>query len=187
MGKSDTQFGKNRATRRASAQEWWVVAGGGPRRPAANPGGCAARSSAVQTGGMTTEQSTDSRPPSQQESEKSGLSAQVDALVGEWLTVPDAATELGLDVIGVRRLLTDRLLVGVRRGHPAVLSIPAILVKPEPLVSLPGTWTLLADSGFGPLEALRWLFTVEDGASPVELLRRGHKTEVRRRAQALAF
>lgn len=112
---------------------------------------------------------------------------EVDALVGEWLTVPDAATELGIGVSGVRRMLTDQQLVAVRRGQPAVASIPAALVRPEPLGSFAGTWTLLQDCGFGDLEALRWLFSEADGVRPISLLRAGHKTEVRRRAQALAF
>lgn len=115
------------------------------------------------------------------------LQGQVDALVGEWLTVPEVADELGVGIPGVRRMLADRQLVAVRRGRPAVQSIPAILVRPEPLTAFAGTWTVLQDCGFDELESLRWLFTPADGASPIMLLRAGHKTEVRRRAQALAF
>ncbi len=112
---------------------------------------------------------------------------EVDRLVGDWLTLPDAADELGIDISAVRRLLTDQVLVAVRRGRPSVLSIPAALVRPEPLAAFPGTWTVLRDCGYDDLEALRWLFTDDQGASPVGLLRAGHKTEVRRRAQALAL
>lgn len=84
-------------------------------------------------------------------------------------------------------MLSDGQLVAVRRGRPRLLSIPAVLVRPEPLTSFAGTWTLLLDSGFDELDALRWLFSTDEGRSPIELLRAGHKTEVRRRAQALAF
>lgn len=115
--------------------------------------------------------------------------ADLDALVGSWLTVPDVADRLGVDVSRVRRMLDDRLLVGLRRGRPRVLSVPAALVEPEPLPELPGTLTVLTDAGYAPDEALRWLFTPDDTlpGSPLQALRAGRKTEVRRRAQALGF
>lgn len=114
---------------------------------------------------------------------------EVDELVGRWLTVPDVADVLGCDVPRVRSMLDDRQLVGVRRGRPRVLSVPAALVEPEPLPGLAGTLTVLSDSGHDDLEALRWLFTPEEtlGESPAAHLRAGHKAQVRRLAQALAF
>lgn len=118
----------------------------------------------------------------------------LDTLVGEWLTLPDVAERLGLDVGKVRRLLQDGLLVAVRRGERNVLSVPAaLLVDGEdgvvPLPELRGTITVLSDSGYDDDEALRWLFTPDDSlpGTPVDALRAGRKTEVRRRAQALAF
>jgi Rv2175c C-terminal domain of unknown function len=113
------------------------------------------------------------------------------ALVPEdaWLTVPDIVERLDSDVPRVRRLLDDHLLVGVRRGRPKVFQVPAALVEPEPLVSLPGTLTVLFDAGFSDAEALRWLFTHDDvlDASPVEALRAGRIAPVRRRAQVLGY
>jgi len=112
------------------------------------------------------------------------------ALVGSWLPLPDVAERLGLDVGKVRRLLQDRLLVGVRRGERGVLCVPEeLILDGEPLPDLKGTLSVLADSGFTDEEALRWLFTPDDSlpGRPVDNLRRGRKTEVRRRAQALAF
>lgn len=104
-----------------------------------------------------------------------------------WLTVPDVAESLGTDVGRVRRMLDDRLLVGVRRGSPRVLRIPRVLLEPEPMVSLPGTLTVLADAGYSDEEALRWLFTPDDilGDTPVGALRTGRIAPVRRRAQML--
>jgi Rv2175c C-terminal domain of unknown function len=115
--------------------------------------------------------------------------ARLDAFVGEWLTLPDVAERLGTDLTRVRRMLDDGLLVAVRRGSPAVLRVPAALVEPEPLGELPGTLSVLKDSGFSTLEALEWLFTPDDSlpGTPVENLRAGRKTEIRRRAQAMAF
>lgn len=114
----------------------------------------------------------------------------LDALVSEWLTLPDVAERLALEVGKVRRLLQDRCLVATRRGERHVLSVPAaLLVDGTPLPELRGTLTVLADSGYADDEALRWLFTPDDSlpGTPVDALRAGRKTEVRRRAQALAF
>ncbi len=110
-----------------------------------------------------------------------------------WLTVPDIVERLDSDVQKVRRMLDERLLVGVRRssaaGRPKVLQVPARLVEPEPLVSLPGTLTVLFDAGFSDAEALRWLFTPDEalGTSPVEALRANRIAPVRRVAQVLGY
>lgn len=113
----------------------------------------------------------------------------LDVLVGQWLTLPDVADFLRTDISRVRRLLDDRLLVAVRRGRPKVLSVPRALVDPEPLPELPGTISVLLDAGFDIEAALRWLFTEDPSlpGTPLENLRAGRKTEIRRRAQALAF
>jgi hypothetical protein len=114
----------------------------------------------------------------------------LDALVSDWLPLPDVAERLGLDVGKVRRLLQDRCLVGARRGERNVLSVPAALIADgAPLPELRGTLTVLADSGYDDEASLRWLFTPDDSlpGTPVDALRAGRKTEVRRRAQALAF
>lgn len=115
----------------------------------------------------------------------------LDRLVDEWLTLPDIAERLDLKVTLVRRMLQERLLIGVRRGERNILSVPAPLLGPDgPLPELAGTLTVLADSGYGDAAALRWLFTPDEtitGGSPVKALLAGHKTEVRRRAQALAI
>ena len=119
---------------------------------------------------------------------------EIDDLVGTWLPLPDVAERLGLDVGKVRRLLQDRLLVAVRVGERRILSVPeALLVEGDdgvaPLPELKGTLTVLADSGYDDEDAVRWLFTPDESlpGTPVDALRAGRKTEVRRRAQALAF
>lgn len=132
-----------------------------------------------------------------------------DDLVDSWLTVPDVADELGLDAGRVRRLLKERRLAGVRCGEPPVLSIPAAFLVPVDarnpatapegyaeeapaaraavLASLQGTLSVLGDVGMSDAEAIAWLFTPDESlpGRPVDALRAGHKTEVRRRAQAL--
>jgi excisionase family DNA binding protein len=114
----------------------------------------------------------------------------LDALVSEWLTIPDVAERLGLDVGKVRRLLQDGCLAAVRRGERNVLAVPAAFVADgAPLPELRGTLTVLRDSGYDDEAAIRWLFTPDESlpGTPVEALRQGRKTEIRRRAQALAF
>ena len=107
-----------------------------------------------------------------------------------WLPLPDVAEVLGTEVGKVRRMLQERVLIGMRRGERKIMSVPAELLKDgHPLPDLQGTLIVLQDSGFTDEEALRWLFTDDDyPGAPVDALRTGKsKTEVRRRAQALAF
>jgi hypothetical protein len=114
----------------------------------------------------------------------------VEAAVSAWLTIPDVAEALGLDVIKARALLKDRQVLARRRGPRNVLSVPAeFLQDGYVLKGLPGTLSVLLDAGYSDEESLRWLFTADDTlpGSPVDALRQNRGTEVRRRAQALAF
>lgn len=112
----------------------------------------------------------------------------LDALVGDWLTVPDLCERLGLSPSGVRRLIEERELVAVRRGERSVLSVPAAFVDAAgPLAALKGTITVLSDIGFDDAEIIEWLFTPDPslpggGSHAIDAIRAGFKTEVRRRA-----
>ena len=106
----------------------------------------------------------------------------------EWLTVPDLVDRMGLPQGRVRRLLEERVLLGIRRD--GVLSVPAdFLVGSEPLRELRGTLVVLADSGYSDEEAMEWMLAPEPsiGDAPIAALRAGRKAEVRRVAQSLAF
>ena len=61
-------------------------------------------------------------------------------------------------------------------------------VDGAPLSSLRGTVIVLHDAGFDDDEAIDWLLAVDDtiGRAPIEALRAGRKSEVRRVAQTLA-
>jgi Rv2175c C-terminal domain of unknown function len=112
-----------------------------------------------------------------------------DAIVGDWLTLPDAADRLGLPVSRVKQLLRDRKLLAVQRPN-GDFAIPAgFLDGDQVLHGLGGTLTLLFDCGFSDTEALSWLFTADDSlpGTPVQALAENRRTEVNRRAQALAF
>ncbi|ARJ05136.1 DNA-binding protein [Humibacter sp. BT305] len=105
-----------------------------------------------------------------------------------WLTVPDLVEELGLTQSRVRRLIEERALVAVRRDGKLV--VPALFLRDgEPLHELKGTVLVLADSGFDDEGIVDWLLSDNDtiGVPPIEALRAGRKTEVRRVAQALAL
>jgi Rv2175c C-terminal domain of unknown function len=118
------------------------------------------------------------------------IDPQTEALVPAWLTLPDVAEQLGVDTGRVRSMLRDRHLIAVRRGPDGVLHVPAAFVRDgKVLKGLPGTLTLLADAGYDEVESIRWLFTSDESlpGCPVTAIEENRGTEVRRRAQALAF
>ena len=105
----------------------------------------------------------------------------------DWLTIPELVDILGEPQGRIRRLLDDRVLIASRRKGP--LKVPAVfIVDGEPLASLRGTVTVLADAGFSDDEAIDWLLSTDDtiGVAPITALLAGRKSEVRRVAQTLA-
>lgn len=121
---------------------------------------------------------------------QSCLVSSLNNLVTEWLSLPDLADELGVSIKDVHRLLDERSIVEARRGERKVRSVPAGFVQDGRVVdSLKGTITVLVDSGFADEELIAWLFTPDDSlpGTPMQALREGRKTEIRRRAQALAW
>ena len=113
-----------------------------------------------------------------------------DGLVSTWLTVPEAAERLGEPVGRVRQLLREGRLVARTGGDPPTVRIPAVFIgEGAVLKGLAGTLTVLRDAGYDDIAALRWLFTCDDSlpGSPVQALAENRGTEVKRRAQALAF
>lgn len=115
---------------------------------------------------------------------------ELENLIGEWLNLPDMAEALDTDIRQVHRLIDDRKIIAVRIGEPPVRSVPAEFIMDGQVVdSLKGTLTVLRDAAFSDEEALRWLFTPDDTlpGTPMEALRQGRKTEIRRRAQAMAW
>ena len=122
-----------------------------------------------------------------------GLVAQIDpatdALVGEWLSFPDVADQLGIPIGRVKQLLRDRKLLAVQRPS-GEYAVPARFLDGDQVIhGLGGTLTLLFDCGFTDREALSWLFTADESlpGTPVQALAEHRRTEVNRRAQALAF
>jgi len=112
-----------------------------------------------------------------------------DAIVGDWLSLPAVADRLGLPLSRVKQLLRDRKLLGVQRPG-GEFAVPAQFLDGDQVIhGLSGTLTLLFDCGFSETEALSWLFTADETlpGTPVQALAEHRRTEVNRRAQALAF
>jgi hypothetical protein len=105
--------------------------------------------------------------------------------------VPEIMERTGAGLTVVRRWLQDHELVGVRRGDNRAIMVPASFLTDEgPVPALRGTVNVLADSGFSDEEIIGWLHQPDEtliGGSAIESLRAGSKTEVRRRAQEVAF
>ena len=114
----------------------------------------------------------------------------LDGLVQDWLPLPDVAEQLGLVVTRVHGLVDDGTLLAVRNPHDNIRRVPAAFLQDGAVLdSLKGTVAVLRDSGFADTEAIAWLFTEDESlpGRPVDALRDGRKTEIRRRAQALAW
>lgn len=105
----------------------------------------------------------------------------------DWLTIPDLVELLDESLGRVRRLFDEDYLVGSRRD--GVFKVPSVfLAEGRPLPALRGTIIVLHDAGFDPDETIDWLLTPDDtiGVAPIEALRAGRKSEVRRVAATLA-
>lgn len=118
--------------------------------------------------------------------------ADVEALVGSWVTIPDLAERLGVRLVEARRLVEDRELLAHRVGERRVVAVPEDFLDADgPIASLKGTFTVLADGGMNDVEIIRWLHTRDETlpvpGTPLDAIRAGFKTEVRRRAMEEAF
>lgn len=112
-----------------------------------------------------------------------------DLPVSSWLTVPEVAERLGVPVTKVRQLLREGALLA-RRSESGPIVVPDdFVVDGQVVKGLPGLITVLRDGGFDDEAALRWLYTPDDSlpGTPVQALVENRATEVKRRAQALAF
>ncbi len=137
--------------------------------------------------------------------QQTGTTNPLEELVGEWLTQPEFAVRLGTDPKAVRSALRDQRIIGIKRGTPKVLCIPAEFLVPAHMAnpadvkeddgsgkliilpSLRGTVVQLSDMQMSEEEILTWIFTQEEslGMRPIDALRSGNKSAVRRAAQQL--
>ena len=116
--------------------------------------------------------------------------SELEELIADWLPLPDVAEQLDVSVKDVRSLLEERALLAAKVGERQIrCGAGGFPGRPGVLESLKGTLAVLSDAGFSDEEALRWLFTADDSlpGRPIDALREGRKTEIRRRAQALGW
>lgn len=113
----------------------------------------------------------------------------LDALVSEWLDWHQAAELLGVSVSKVRQLIRDHHLAAAATSHGGQRVPAALLMEGQIVKGVPGTLTVLHDGGYDDREAIAWLFTPDDSlpGRPIDALRENRGTEVKRRAQAMAF
>ena len=114
----------------------------------------------------------------------------IESLVGEWLPLPDVAELLDVPITRVHSLIDERALAAVRVGERRIRSVPVAFIQDGQVVdSLKGTIVVLADAGYSDEDLIIWLFTADDSlrGRPIDALREGRKTEIRRRAQTLAW
>jgi hypothetical protein len=105
-----------------------------------------------------------------------------------WLGLTEVAALLNVSPGKVRRLIQENSLLA--RRIDGVWSVPELFFDEEGVVGdLRGTAVVLIDGGFSSDEALDWLLADNEllAATPIDAIRQGRKTEVRRLAQALAY
>ncbi len=113
---------------------------------------------------------------------------EVDPSQDQWLTVQQAAEQLGVKVQRIEQYLRDGQLVG-RRG-PEGIVLPALSVgETGPVKGLPGVITLLRDARFSDDEIIDWLLRADDSipGTPLLALAENRGTEIKRRAQVAGY
>lgn len=111
------------------------------------------------------------------------------ALVPDWIDWSDAAKLLGVSVNKVRTMIREHELAAAVPSEGAGQRIPAELIQDGLVVKgVPGLLTMFHDAGWDDREAIEWIFTdLELPGRPIDALRENRGSEVKRRAQALAF
>jgi hypothetical protein len=112
------------------------------------------------------------------------------SLVDAWLDWSEAGEILHVSASRVRQLIREHQLAAAVPDDGRGQRVPALLLKDGQVVKgVPGVLTVLHDGGYDDKESITWLFTEDDTlpGRPIDALRENRGTEVKRRAQALAF
>ena len=104
------------------------------------------------------------------------------------LTYNEAAERMGISLNAVKQLVAEHKLLAIRTDEGIVVPEDALDGR-HPVKHLHGVLTLLHDAGYSPEEAYGWLTTADDSlpGTPLQALHENRATEIKRRAQALAF
>ena len=111
------------------------------------------------------------------------------ALVEEWLEWSEVADQLGVSVGKVRTMIREHQLAAAVPWERAGQRVPALFIQDgEPVKGLPGLVTLMHDNGYDDREIIAWVFLDADlPGRPIDALRENRGSEVKRRAQSMAF
>lgn len=111
------------------------------------------------------------------------------ALVPDWLDWAETAELLGVTVAKVRTMIRDHELAAAVPAPGAGQKVAADLIQDGfPVKGLPGLLTLMHDNRYDDREIIAWLYLDQDlPGRPIDALRENRGTEVKRRAQAMAF
>ncbi len=112
------------------------------------------------------------------------------ALVGQWLDWGQASEQLQVSVSKVRQLIREHHLAAAVPVPGQGQKVPAALIQDGEVVrGVSGLLTVLSDAGYADREAIIWLFTADDSlpGRPIDALRENRGSEVKRRAQAMAY
>ncbi|WP_203231291.1 Rv2175c family DNA-binding protein [Nocardioides caldifontis] len=112
------------------------------------------------------------------------------SLVGDWLDWAACGEALGISVSRVRQLIKEHQLAAAVPAPGTGQQVPAAFVQDGVIVKgLPGLLTVLHDGGYDDRESIQWLFSEDDTlpGRPIDALRENRGSEVKRRAQAMAF
>ena len=111
-------------------------------------------------------------------------------LIDDWLDWSEAGKALGVSVSKVRQLIREHQLAAAVPSPGAGQQVPAELILDGEIVKgVPGLLVVLHDGGYDDRAILRWLFTADETlpGRPIDALRENRGSEVKRRAQAMAF
>ena len=111
------------------------------------------------------------------------------ALVEDWLEWSEVAEQLGVSVGKVRTMIREPQLAAAVPWERAGQRVPALFIQDgEPVKGLPGLVTLMHDNGYDDREIIAWVFLDADlPGRPIDALRENRGSEVKRRAQSMAF
>ena len=111
------------------------------------------------------------------------------ALVPEWLEWSEVAELLGVTPSKVRTMIREHELAQAVSAPGAGPRVPADFIQDGLVVKgLSGLLVMLHDHKFDDRECIAWLFLDDDlPGRPIDALRENRGTEVKRRAQAMAF
>ncbi|MFA6299644.1 MAG: Rv2175c family DNA-binding protein [Nocardioides sp.] len=112
------------------------------------------------------------------------------ALVPDWVDWAEAARRLDVTVAKVKTMIRLHELAAAVPVPGEGQKVPADLIQDGlPVKGLPGLLTLMHDNKYDDREIIAWLFLEQEDlpGRPIDALRENRGTEVKRRAQVMAF